>query len=312
MILFAKRLSVLILLQFLLPFCSFAGSPAVSSGRVERLDLFPSVYVTPRTVDVWLPEGYPAGGPYAVVYFHDGQMLFDSTDTWNHQEWGVDETFSRLQKSGKLLPCIVVGIWNGGKRRGYEYFPQRPFESLTSAAQDSLYKAQRSVDSLLLPEYRVQSDDYLSFIVKELKPFIDSSYRTDPRPQSTVLMGSSMGGLVSMYGMCEYPMVFGGAGCLSTHWLGTYSVAENPIPKAFLDYLYANLPDPATHRLYFDRGTETLDSFYEPYQVIADGICRSRGYAGKNFMTLVYKGDDHTERSWARRLEQPAVFLLGQ
>lgn len=308
----SRRIFAFIWISLLAPLIMMAGTPVVSSGRIVRIDSFPSFHIIPRTVDIWLPEGYPGEGPYAVVYFHDGQMLFDSSDTWNRQEWGVDETFSRLQKSGKIRSCIVVGIWNGGKRRGYEYFPQRPFESLPVDAQDSLYKAQRSVDSLIQPDFRIQSDDYLSFIVHELKPYIDSSYRTDPAAPANFLMGSSMGGLISMYGLCEYPLVFGGAGCLSTHWLGTYSVAGNPLPKTFLDYLYANLPDPSTHRLYFDRGTETLDSFYEPYQTVADGICKSRGYSGRNFKSLVFTGDDHSERSWAKRLEQPAVFLLGK
>lgn len=305
-------LSVFIVFVFLAPFTSKAGIPVVSSGRVVRMDSFPSVHVSPRAVDIWLPEGYPDRGPYAVVYFHDGQMLFDSAETWNRQEWGVDETFSRLLRAGKIRPCIVVGIWNAGKRRGYEYFPQRPFESLTPAARDSIYRAQMGVDTLIRPDFKVQSDDYLDFIVHELKPLVDSVYNTDPGPASTFLMGSSMGGLISMYGLCEYPLVFGGAGCLSTHWLGTYSVVDNPIPNAFLDYLYSNLPDPATHKLYFDRGTETLDGLYEPYQTVADGICKSRGYSGRNFLTMVYTGDDHSERSWSKRLEQPAVFLLGK
>jgi len=160
--------------------------------------------------------------------------------------------------------------------------------------------------------YRVCSDAYLKFLVKELKPFIDSTYHTDKEKSSCLLAGSSMGGLISVYGMCEYPEVFGGAACLSTHWIGTFSVLDNPIPTVFMDYLSQHLPDPATHRLYFDRGTETLDNLYEPYQTVADAIVRATGYTGSSFSSNVFPGADHSERSWALRLDQPMVFLLGK
>ena len=67
-------------------FHSFAQLPHVSSGTIERHENFPSKYIQPRNVDVWLPEGYSKSKKYAVLYMHDGQMLFDSTTTWNHQE----------------------------------------------------------------------------------------------------------------------------------------------------------------------------------------------------------------------------------
>src|SRR5271165_2111346 len=79
--------------------------PKVASGRIQRLENFPSKLVTPRNVDVWLPEGYDTNKKYSVVYMHDGQMLFDSTQTWNKKEWGVDETFSGLLNEKKITRC---------------------------------------------------------------------------------------------------------------------------------------------------------------------------------------------------------------
>jgi enterochelin esterase-like enzyme len=122
---------------------SSAQLPTVSSGTIQRLENFSSQYVTSRNVDVWLPAGYSPGNRYSVLYMHDGQMLFDSTTTWNKQEWGVDEVISRLLKENKIEEVIVVGIWNGGPTRQSDYFPQKPFESLTAEQQAFLYNAGR-------------------------------------------------------------------------------------------------------------------------------------------------------------------------
>jgi len=108
-----------------------AQVPTPEQGRVVRHENFTSAHVTPRHVDVWLPAHYTPGKKYAVLYMQDGQMLFDSALTWNKQEWGVDETLTMLMEGKEIKDCIVVGIWNGGRSRHAEYFPQKPFESLS-------------------------------------------------------------------------------------------------------------------------------------------------------------------------------------
>ncbi|MFM2206153.1 MAG: hypothetical protein RL213_128 [Bacteroidota bacterium] len=286
--------------------------PRVSSGTVVRIDSFQTSLVKPRTVDIWLPDGYPDNAPYAVCYFQDGQMLFDSSMTWNRQEWRADETFGRLMEQKRIRPCIVVGVFNGGARRHAEYFPQKPFESLSASYRDSLYDTHRSDGVSLFSDFAVCSDDYLKFLVRDLKPYVDSVYRTDPSRSATFVAGSSMGGLISLYAMCEYPDVYGGAACLSTHWTGIFSVENNPIPEAFMDYLYSSLPPPSDHRLYFDRGDRTLDALYEPYQSVADAVAKARGYTEATFRSKVFPGADHSERSWSERLDQPILFLLGK
>jgi len=281
----------------------------VASGKVIRYDQFPSRFVPARTVDVWVPDSYSADSAYAVVYLHDGQMLFDSTGTWNHQEWCVDEVAPELMATCNIQNFIVVGIWNNDIYRHFDYFPQKPFNSLTAAQQDTVYRSMRSIDSSLA-EATIHSDDYLKFLVYELKPFIDSTFHTKPGRENTYIAGSSMGGLISFYALCEYPEVFGGAACLSTHWIGTFSTEDNPIPDAFIRYADAHLPDPATHRIYFDYGTETLDQFYEPYQERIDAVMKAKGYTRDQWMTLKFPGKDHSERAWAERLDIPLVFLL--
>lgn len=288
-----------------------APLPHASAGRVERLAGFASKYVPARNVDVWLPPGYPAQAPYAVLYMHDGQMLFDAAHTWNHQEWRVDEVASALLAQHKVRPFIVVGIWNHDTLRMSEYFPQKPWESLTPAQQARLYREKQG-DAPVLPK-APYSDRYLKFLVEELKPFIDHHYAVDPRPQSTFTMGSSMGALVSMYALAEYPQVFGGAACMSTHWPGA-SLQEdpaNPGPAAFQAYIAAHFPPPGAHRIYFDHGTQTLDALYADRQAKVDAILRAKGYGPADFASLTFPGADHSEKSWAARLDQPLVFLLG-
>lgn len=305
--------SVNCLFPFLLFFIAKTDLTAqrVAGGRLERIRDFQSKHVSARNVDVWLPPGYEIGNPLPVLYFQDGQMLFDSTDTWNHQEWELDETASALIKQGRIKPFIIVGIWNGGQERHTDYFPQKPFESLSANSQDSMYQAQRPEGDPVFHGYKVHSDEYLTFLTLELKPYIDSHYATLPDAANTSIGGSSMGGLISWYAMCEYPDVFGAALCLSTHWPGTFNPQDNPIPQAFLNYLETHLPNADTHRIFFDRGTETLDSWYGPYQQQVDQLFRRKGFDDEHFMSRVFPGDDHSEKSWASRMTIPLEFILG-
>lgn len=285
--------------------------PKASTGKIIRHENFQSKFVAARNVDVWLPENYSTNQRYAVLYMHDGQMLYDSNTTWNKQEWGVDETMSKLLAEKQIKNTIVVGIWNSGKTRHIDYFPQKPFESLTAYQKDTLLKANRTNGATVFSGY-VQSDNYLKFIVQELKPFIDSTYATHKNKANTFIAGSSMGGLISMYAICEYPKVFGGAACLSTHWPGIFSIENNPIPQAFIQYLKKHLPNPKNHKLYFDFGTATLDAWYEPFQIQADKIIQKKGYRSSNWKTLKFEGEDHSETAWRKRLNIPFSFLLAR
>ncbi|WP_372773256.1 alpha/beta hydrolase [Mangrovibacterium sp.] len=295
-----KKTAILAVLTFLMGALQ-AQVPQVSSGKIVRIHDFPSQYIHSRNIDVWLPDGYTDSLKYAVVYMHDGQMLYDSTVTWNKQEWQVDEVLSELICKKKVQPCIVVGVWNNDGYRHTEYFPQRPLSVLPDSLRATI------TDSWL--KGKPLADNYLRFVVEELKPYIDKHFSTLVDQDHTFLAGSSMGGLISMYGICEYPEVFGGAACLSTHWIGTFE-QNDEIPQAFNAYLSKHLPDPEDHRLYFDYGTATLDSLYEKHQLMIDKTMEIRGYDQTNWSTLKFEGDDHSERAWANRLHIPFTFLL--
>lgn len=287
------------------------GVPKVSTGSIKRLDGLTFNAIDPRPVDVWLPDGYPANAPYAVLYMHDGQMLFDATETWNHQEWTVDEVAGTLQRSGDVRPFIVVGVHNRSADRHAEYQPQRAFERLNDADREAQFAQRRT---LLDPLYQgaVRSDRYLQWLVDELKPVIDREFNVSPAAADTAIMGSSMGGLISWYALERYPAVFGQAACLSTHWPGGFPEGENTLDDALLAEFEAGLPAPGAHRFWFDHGTATLDQYYPELQQRADQILKAKGYTDADWQTRVYVGADHSEQAWAGRLADPMRFLFAK
>ncbi len=288
-----------------------AQTPKVPYGTIRQINDFQSQYVTPRNVDIWLPEGYNPHKKYAVLYMNDGQMLWDSTMTWNRQSWKVSQTATRLMKAGKVQVFIVVGIWNIPKLRFKNYFPQKPYESLTAIQKDTISRQLQKLGAST-GNFEPNSDRYLKFLVKELMPYVDKHYSVYRDRAHTFIAGSSMGGLISWYALCEYPDIFGGAACMSTHWPGTFSMKNNPIPQAFENYLKAHLPSPATHRIYFDYGNKTLDAMYGKPQAEVNKVVESKGYTTKDWITRFFPGDDHSEKSWSSRLQYPLEFLLGK
>jgi enterochelin esterase-like enzyme len=287
-----------------LPLATYpADQPTPSSGSVTRLEAFPSRYVAARNVDLWLPAGYNPAKRYAVLYMQDGQMLYDARTTWNKQAWNVDAALTRLTAAGRITETIVVGIWNSGTTRHSEYFPEKFLPFVSEPLRTRFIREALAGAPL--------ADRYLRFLVEELKPAIDARYPTRPGRESTFLMGSSMGGLISLYAMSEYPEVFGGAACLSTHWPGT-AAANAAFPLAAFNYLQTHLPDPATHRLYMDHGTKDIDALYGTDQAFVDQIVRERGYTNANWQTRVVEGAGHNEHDWSARLEEPLLLLLSK
>lgn len=278
-----------------------------AGGTLLRIDDFPSNFIPPRKVDIWLPENYAADKKYAVLYMHDGQMLFDARITWNKQEWMVDEISSRLMNDSITREFIVVAPYNINEFRHSEYFPQKAFELLSENQRDSLVEEAKQNDFKFKT---VTSDNYLKFIIKELKPYVDANYSVLTDRQNTFVAGSSMGGLISMYAICEYPEVFGAAACLSTHWPGGNPNESDLLADAFFNYMESEVPSPKNHKFYFDYGTKTLDKFYPKYAPRVNKIFKDKGYDQSNFKNLKFQGADHTEISWQKRLDIPITFLL--
>ena len=310
-----KRLFAILLAMFVAT-PAFAGDGTgpvhVSAGTIVDLGVLKSKYADPRRVVVWLPPAYSKRGPkYSVLYMHDGQNLFDKATAGYGMEWEIDEHLSKLIAEKKVRPTIVVGIWNTPKRL-QEYVPSKAFNGLP-------------------PEYRAKvralyggdplADGYLKFIVRELRPMIDRKFNVKTDRANTAIMGSSMGALISLYAIDEYPQIFGAAGMMSTHWPLVINPDGKPVSQEDYDvvsatferYLAPALPSPSTHRLYFDHGTETLDAIYKQYQDRVDTVVAKRGYRqGVNWLTRNYPGQKHNEISWASRVDVPLTFLLAR
>jgi pimeloyl-ACP methyl ester carboxylesterase len=298
----------------------FAATPAVagdplgpvhvSAGTIVDLGVLKSKYADPRRVVVWLPPGYKQRGPkYAVLYMHDGQNLFDKAAAGYGMEWEIDEHLSKLIAEKKVRPTIVVGIWNTAKRL-QEYVPSKAFNGLPPEYREKV-RALYGGDPL--------SDGYLKFIVRELRPVIDKRFNVKTDRANTMIMGSSMGSLISLYAIDEYPRIFGGAGMMSTHWplfmtpdgKSVGDAEYEVVSSAFERYLAPALPDPRTHKLYFDHGSETLDAIYKRYQDRVDAVVARRGYSqGVDWLTMSFPGQKHNEISWASRVDVPLEFLL--
>ena len=276
-------------------------------GQIKRIESFPSQYVATRTVDIWLPTNYTETKKYQVLYMHDGQMLFDAKTTWNKQEWGVDEKIDSLVQKKAMKEVIVVAIWNIPTQRHLNYFPQKAIDFLSDSDKKTVLEEAKKSN---LDLTQISSDKYLKFIVSEVKPFIDSHFSVYTNKENTAIMGSSMGGLISMYALCEYPTVFGKAACLSTHWIGLKNMENNPIPNAFFAYLQAKLPSPKTHKIYFDFGTATLDAAYVQYENDVNTVLKIKGFDDTNSKNLKFENADHTENSWNKRLAIPLQFLF--
>ena len=281
---------------------------AQDEGRFVDLGSSATSQIAPPKVVVWLPPGYNMGkGHYGVVYMHDGQNLFDPKRSNFNKVWAADKSALRLIASGKVAPFIIVAIDHPGADRWRQYFP-RPMLNYVSPETRAKLEAQGNGKPAI-------ADAYLRFIVSELKPKIDRLYRTKKDRGHTAIMGSSMGGLISLYAISKYPDVFGTAGAGSTHLpLGepNWSEAEQQdIIAGWRQFAKLELGKPRGRRIWFDHGTETLDAFYQRYQENLDAaLIANKWKKGRDFQSTVYEGTPHEENAWAARMDDVFGWML--
>ena len=229
---------------------------------------------------VYLPPGYDASGArrYPVLYLHDGQNVFDRATSFG-EEWQVDEAAESLIGAGTIEPLIIVGVFNTGDHRIDEYTP-------TS-----------------LPEKGGggHADDYGRMLVEELKPFIESRYRTLPSAASTGIGGSSLGGLVSMHLGLRYPTVFGRLAVLSPSawWDDRVIIRE-----------VEALPGVLPLRIWLDIGTQEGDEARRDAAALRDALVAKGWILGENLAYEEAEGGEHNEQSWAARIDRVLQYLF--
>jgi predicted alpha/beta superfamily hydrolase len=234
-----------------------------------------------RIVRVYLPPDYATSKRrYPVLYMHDGQNLFDDATSFVG-EWGVDEAMDQLAKEG--IEAIVVGIDHGGEHR---------FCELTEWPRPGAPP----------PEGR----EYLAFVVKVVKPYVDAHYRTRPDRKDTAIMGSSLGGLISHAAAFEYADVFSK--------IGEFSPSFWYAPAAYDLSAKQKLP-PGT-RIYMvcgdHEGSDQKDHDETVANMIRMEAMLRREQPGLRLRSVVRAGGEHNERFW--RAEFPAAmrFLFGR
>ena len=223
-----------------------------------------------RDVVVWLPPSYSEHPEkrYPVLYAHDGQNLFDHTNG-SGNEWRMDEAADSLMRAGSIEEFIIVGIAN---------------------------TTDRWIEYSGTPEGK----HYLTFIAEELKPFIDRTYRTEPSREHTAIIGSSMGGLISLYMLWTYPEVFSKAACLSSGFyfddgdiLKTIRQGSTPLNNT---------------AIYLDCGGVGLDYDFLPANEEMNKLLAANPAIRLHYET--FPADDHNEKAWSSRLHIPFKFLF--
>jgi predicted alpha/beta superfamily hydrolase len=249
-----------------------------SHGRMVTVGGFPSPQLgNTRDITLYLPPSYDENPAkhYPVLYMHDGQNLFDARTAFGGVEWQVDETLDRLIGQGATRETIVVGVDNTADRIS-EYTP--------------------SVD----PAYGGgNADAYLDFVQQTLKPYVDSHYRTLTGAPDTLMMGSSLGGLLSCYAGWTRSSVYGSVGCMSSSfwWDG----------EAFTRTVEA-YDGKKPVRIYMDAGGDD-DGAAETAR-FRDALLADGWVAGADLMHVFDPAGAHNESSWARRLPTALEYLL--
>lgn len=257
-------------------------------GHVNRMEF------DGRLVDYWSP----AAPTSHLLIAHDGQNVFDRATSTRHSTWRMAQSALRVSKELGITPPTIIAVFHSRSAvnpwgRILDLAPQDPFQS---GVEPSERNEEISSDDL-------QGNAYLSQITDEIVPTIAKELRINPEAVNKAVIGSSMGGLASLYALGKRPDFFTTCLALSPHW----SAGKYPLVDALIDAL----PRPGAHKVWMSHGTRGLDRFYGPFQEHADTRMRENNWReGLDFISKVFKKSGHTERSWAKYLDQPMKFWL--
>lgn len=273
-----------------------APARAVMPAGVTRLPDLVAPGLSPRRVDMWRPAGIT--GPLPLLIMHDGQNLFDPALAYGGVTWGVAETAARMIAAGQVPPFMVAGVWNSPERWA-DYAPAAMLSRLPPAVQADAARQMGAPRQTL----------YTNALADRLVPALRAA---GAAPGKVALMGSSMGGLVSLASLAQRPDVFGAAACLSTHWplIAPDPVAADAVQAAIAAFIRQDLGRPRGRRLWLDHGDQGLDRHYAPFQSVADAALASAGWRGQHLVSRAFPGTGHNEASWAARLALTFTFLF--
>ena len=258
------------------------------AGKVRRVEF------DGRLVDYWGPET-PSKH---LLIAHDGQNVFDRHTSSRSQTWQMAHSAIRVSKELGITPPTILAIFHSRSAtnpwgRILDLAPQDPFQNGVEPAEKN--------DEITSDD--LQGNNYLEQMTQVIAPAIAAEWDIDLGRLNKAVIGSSMGGLASLYALGKRPDFFSACLSLSPHW----SAGDSPLVDALIDAL----PQPGHHRIWMSRGTRGLDRNYGTLQNLADQKMRKAGWRdGVDFMTKIYKKSGHNERSWAKYLDQPMKFWL--
>ena len=264
---------------------------STATGDLRWMDFASEVLGSKRRVTVWLPPQYRDGvhEGFPVVYCLDGQNLFDRQWAAFGVEWEADETARDLARGPANLPLILVGIDNS-KDRFDEYTPV--------------------VDEVSDKPVGGKADEYLRFLVTELKPWIDREYRTLKTADTTAIVGSSLGGVFVLHALRKHPEVFGKGAAMSPSlfWGQGYTIQQYSQPPS-------DLAPRDKQRLWLDIGTREGKSdrgqvqAVEQTEQLAEAL-EQHHRERIEVRTMIDSEAKHHEAAWARRLPIALEFLF--
>lgn len=254
---------------------------------VRRLDF------SGRIVDFWAPPG----GSDHLLIAHDGQNIFDRRTATHLYTWKLAQTSIRVARELNKKPPIVIGVFHSRTKadphgRAKDLCPEDPFREGIQPSE----KPELTVADL-------RGNSYLKNIFDEIVPAITESLSNPITPEQTAMIGSSMGGLATLYSATKFSANFQTALALSTHW----SLAGD----ALVDWMIPRLPSQPQFKVWMSRGTKGLDASYPPYQDRADHLMREMGWSEPRFKSKVFHRTTHNERSWSSYVDEPIRFWLG-
>lgn len=250
---------------------SIYGQESTAAKNVTTFDIFSPQLQVQKKIWVYLPKDYGnSDKKFPVIYMHDAQNLFDNKTSFAG-EWEVDETLNKINAQ-----IIVIGIEHGNDKRIDELTP---------------YKNEKYGGG--------NGDNYIQFIIKTLKPKIDSLYRTKSNAKNTAIFGSSLGGLLSFYAVIHYPDVFGKAGVFSpSFWFSDeiYTLMENS--------------EKSKARIYFLAGEKESESMVAEVKKMEKLMDHNRCYCLKLNKTVIIEGGEHNEKLWRENFEEAVKWLF--
>lgn len=266
-----------------------SGASSSRTGDIRLHEKFHSKGLgNDRTVIVYVPPGYEkaAGARYPVLYMHDGQNLFDKGTSFMGLEWGADEAAERLIRAGRMEPIIIVGMYNTPDRMS-EYTPWK--DDVRGGGK---------------------GEQYEQFVIEEVKPFVDGTYRTQPDRKHTAVAGSSLGGLISLDMCLRHPEVFSMGGVMSP----ALSWGE----KRAIKEAKANCKALKECRIWLDMGSREGASL----EYFSAGISWTRelvtvfdgcGLApGRDYYYFEDVGAVHNEGAWAQRIDKLLLYFFAK